>query len=140
MLSNNLVALGHEVEVVTLDTKGDLKKIDCLNGVSVRRFRGFAPKNCYFFPSPKATAYLKLVKADIVHAHSLNALLVPACWLAVRKRRDISFVLSPHHSPSGTAWHTKMFWKPYKPMARRVIKSANRLHCVSDYEARLVKE
>lgn len=141
MLSSNLVALGHDVEVVTLDTRGGLKKLDCLEGARVRRFRGFAPKNCYFFPFPDVISYLKSVKADIVHAHSLNALLVPACWFAVRKRmKSTSFVLSPHHHPAGSAWHTKIFWKPYKPLARKVVRSASRVHCVSKYEARLVWE
>lgn len=141
MLSKNLVSLGHTVEVVTLDTSGGLEKSDCLAGVSVRRFRGLAPKNCYFFPSPHVISYLKSVKADIIHAHSLNALLVPACWFAVRKRMEKTpFVLSPHHHPAGSVWHTRLFWKPYTPLAGYIVRSASKLHCVSEYEARLVKE
>lgn len=141
MLSKNLVAYGHAVEVVTLDPLGGLKKYDCFGGTRVRRFRGIAPSNCYFFPSPSVISYLKSVKADIVHAHSLNALLVPACWLAIRNRlTNISFVLSPHHHLAGSTWHTKMFWKPYEPLAGRIVRSAHKIHCVSRYEARLVKE
>lgn len=141
MLSKNLVVLGHDVEVVTLDPLGGLKKLDCFEGALVRRFRGIAPSNCYFFPSPSVISYLKSVKADVVHAHSINALLVPACWFAIRNRlTNISFVLSPHHHLAGSTWHTKMFWKPYDPLARHIIRSAHKIHCVSRYEARLVKE
>ncbi len=141
MLSKNLVARGHDVEVVTLDLSGRLKKLDCMEGILVRRFRGIAPSNCYFFPSPAVVSYLKSVKADVIHAHSINALLVPACWLAIRNRlANLSFVLSPHQHLAGSKWHTRMLWKPYESLAGHIVRSASKVHCVSKYESRLVKE
>ena len=141
MLSKNLVAQGHEVEVVTLDPSAKLKKSEYLEGVKVKRFYGIAPSNCYFVPSPTAISYLRSVRADVIHAHNIGALLVPAYWLAIRNKiDDFSFVLSPHHHLAGSTWHTKLFWKPYGPLARRIVQSARIVHCVSKYEAKLVKE
>jgi glycosyltransferase involved in cell wall biosynthesis len=140
MLSKNLFAIGHDVEVVTLDPSGGLKKLDCFDGIRVKRFRAIAPSNCYYFPSPSVISYLKSARADVVHAHSINALLVPACWLALRNRaKSLSFVLSPHHHLTGSSWHTRVLWKPYRSLAGRIVRSANRVHCVSRYEASLVK-
>jgi glycosyltransferase involved in cell wall biosynthesis len=141
MISRSLVRQGHAVEVVTLDASGKLDRIEDYEGVYVRRFSCLAPSNSYFLPSPRSISYLKSVEADIVHAHNIGALLVPSCWWAIRSRLDrISFVLSPHHHAAGNAWHTKMLWMPYRPLARHVVRSADAVHCVSEFEAGLVME
>lgn len=141
MISRNLVRQGHAVEVVTLDPSGKLNRFEDFEGVHVRRFSCLAPSNSYFLPSPSSISYLKSVKADIVHAHNIGALLVPSCWLAIRSRlRKISFVLSPHHHAAGSAWHTRMLWRPYGPLATHMVRSADVVHCVSEFEASLVRE
>jgi len=141
MLSKNLVQQGHEVEVVTLDPSLKLRRFEEDAGVYVRRFPCLAPSNSYFLPSPKVTSYLRDVKTDVVHAHNIGALLVPFCWLATRIRlKEIAFVLSPHHHSAGSTWHTEMFWTPYKPVARQIVRSAHAVHCVSECEAELVKD
>jgi glycosyltransferase involved in cell wall biosynthesis len=140
-LTKNLVKMGHEVEVVTLDVSGGLSKGDCFEGVKINRFRGLAPRNCYYVPSPNVVSYFKTVKADVVHGNSLNALLLPTCWIALRNRlTDFAFVLSPHNHPEGSTWHTRMFWKPYTPIAAVMVNSARQVHCVSNYEANVIKE
>jgi glycosyltransferase involved in cell wall biosynthesis len=107
----------------------------------VRRFPGFAPSNAYFIPSWGAYRYLREVEADLVHAHNIGALLVPACWLAIRGRRDrMRFVLSPHHHAEGSMWHTRVLWSPYGPVAGTSVRSADCVHCVSEYEAGLVRK
>jgi glycosyltransferase involved in cell wall biosynthesis len=140
-LTKNLVKMGHEVEVVTLDVAGGLLKSDCFEGAKVNRFRGLAPRNCYYIPSPGVVSYFKTVKADVVHGNSLNALLLPACWISFRSRlNDFAFVLSPHNHLEGSTWHTRMLWKPYTPIATNIVKSARQVHCVSDYEANVIKQ
>ncbi len=141
MVSKNLVKQGHEVEVVTLDPSLKLKKNEDDDGVYVRRFSCLAPSNTYFFPDPKVALYLRDVKADLLHAHNIGALLVPFCWLATKSRLEkVPFVLSPHHHFAGSTWHTTMFWMPYKPVAKLAVRSANVVHCVSEFEAKLVKD
>jgi len=141
MLSRNLVEQGHEVEVVTLDPSFKLERSEEVGGVHVRRFPCLAPSNMYFMPSMEVVRYLRSVEADVLHAHNLGALLVPLCWLAVGSRREgTAFVLSPHHHAAGSRWHARMLWRPYRPIARRVVESADVVHCVSDFEAQLVRD
>ena len=82
LLSLNLAQLGHQVQVITLDADHRGSRLEDYKGVKVRRFSCFAPFNAYFFPSPEALNFLGKVKADIVHAHNIGSIFVPACWFA----------------------------------------------------------
>jgi glycosyltransferase involved in cell wall biosynthesis len=139
MISRNLVKEGHEVEVVTLDVDGNLPPHEVIGGVCVNRFRGYAPSNAYFMPSRGAFRHLQSLKGDVIHAHNIGALLAPACWIAVRDRLGTTaFVLTPHHHTAGSHWHTRLLWRPYWPVARRVVRAADSVHCVSHFESKLV--
>jgi len=140
MLSKHLSNLGHEVSVVTLDPSGRLKSIDHCNGVTVRRFPCIAPANAYFLPSAKILPYLRSLSADVVHVHNIGALLVPATYFAVRRSpAGLKFVVSPHHHEEGSMWHTRLLWKPYGPLARRILRESDAVHCVSEFEAETVR-
>jgi glycosyltransferase involved in cell wall biosynthesis len=140
-VSRGLVERGHEVEVVTLDPSMSLEKNEDRGGVKVTRFPSFAPSNMYFIPSPTVISHLGSLEVDIVHAHCIGALLIPVCWLALRNRlEEITFVVSPHHHQSGSTWHARILWIPYYPLAKEVLRSADQVHCVSDYEASLVRK
>jgi glycosyltransferase involved in cell wall biosynthesis len=142
MLSRNLVESNIDVEVLTLDPTGKLKQEEEMWGIKVKRFSCLAPSNAYFIPSPKLLSYLESLKADVVHAHNVGSVLLPACSVAMRNRRNklkkLLYVVSPHHHEAGSLWHTKFFWAPYKPLARYAIKSADAVHCVSKFEANKV--
>ena len=138
-LSKGLVRLGHHVEVVTLDPTGSLSRESASDGVKLRRFACLAPSDAYFLPSPAAIEYISSRDVDVIHAHNIGSLLVPACFFANRiSPRRKAFVVSPHHHAAGSLWHTRAFWRPYKPLAREVIRSAGAVHCVSNFEASLV--
>ncbi len=137
-LSTALVTRGFEVEVVTLKVGRGLPEREVYRGVAVRRFRGYAPDGGYFIPSPGFYEYLKKTEADIFHLHNIGALTVPAAYLAIR-RKDNGYVLTPHYHKSGYKWHAKLLWKLYRPFARKIVKDANLVHCVSEYEASLVR-
>lgn len=140
-VSKQLVKLGHSVEVVTLDPSGKLPLREEIHGVPVRRFYGLAPANSYFMPHPKVYNYLRSVQADLFHVHNIAALLAPTCWLAIKeKRHQAGLVISPHHHAEGSLWHTRLLWKPYRPIASWMARSADVVHCVSEYEADLVRE
>jgi glycosyltransferase involved in cell wall biosynthesis len=139
-LSVNLARMGFEVEVLTLDIDGGLPSYEEYNGVNVRRFRGYAPDNCYFIPSLEFVEYLKKVRADVVHVHNIGSLLTPITTAAVSKNADrTKIVVTPHHHESGSKWHTKIGWFFYKPIAKLALLKANVIHAVSGYEASLIK-
>ncbi len=138
-LSRSLVDLGHEVEVVTLDPSMTLPRSELTDGVKVKRFGCFAPSNAYFFPSPSALEYIATAEHDIVHSHNIGSLLVPGTWLSRKiTRGNAGMVVSPHHHSAGSLWHTRLFWAPYRPLARRVLRDCAVVHCVSRFEASLV--
>ena len=139
MISRNLVKAGHEVEVVTLDVDGSLPSREEVDGVSINRFRGYAPSGAYFVPSRSAFRHLQSVEGDVVHAHNIGALLAPACWFAIRNRMGTTaFVMTPHHHTAGSQWHTRLLWEPYWPVARRTVRAADSVHCVSNFESKVV--
>lgn len=138
-ISVNLVRMGHEVEVVTLDPGGDLPDSETYMGVRVRRFRGYAPQGAYFVPSLRLVEYLRKLDSDVVHFHNLGSLLTPIGIWALKSRRARK-VLTPHYHESGSTWHTKLMWIPYRPVARAALNSVDVVHAVSEYEEDLLRE
>ena len=139
-LSVNLARMGFEVEVLTLDVDGGLPPYEEYGDVRVRRFRGYAPDNCYFIPSLEFVKYVKGVRADVVHVHNVGSVLTPITIDAVRGGAGKARVIAtPHHHESGSRWHTKIGWLFYKPIAKRALLKADAIHAVSEYEASLIK-
>lgn len=143
-LSVNLAKMGFEVEVLTLNTDGSLPGYEEYMGVYVRRFKGYAPDNCYFIPSMEFVEHLKRVEADVVHIHNIGSVLTPVAITVVNRSRRSKgkprIVVSPHHHESGSKWHTKIAWFFYKPIARYSLSNVDVLHAVSEYEAFLIKK
>jgi len=138
-ISTRLAAKGLSVEVVTLDIDGGLPCEEVYRDVYVKRFRGYAPDGGYFIPSIEFYRYLKSREADVFHLHNIGALTVPAAYTALRSVGR-SYVITPHYHRSGYKWHAKMLWRLYRPIARKILRGAEAIHCVSSYEASLVKD
>jgi len=138
-ISTRLAAKGFNVEVVTLDIDGDLPREEVYRGVYIKRFRGYAPDGGYFIPSIDFYRYLKSRETDVFHLHNIGALTVPAAYMAL-KSSGKSYVMTPHYHRSGYKWHAKALWRFYRPIARRILKDSEVVHCVSGYEASLVRD
>jgi glycosyltransferase involved in cell wall biosynthesis len=91
-ISDRLVKNGHEVEVITTDPTGKLRKSELINGVEVTRFRSLAPGDAYYL-SPQIYPYLKKNAFDIIHAHSYHAL--PALFAALANPGS-KLIFTPH--------------------------------------------
>jgi 1,2-diacylglycerol 3-alpha-glucosyltransferase len=134
-ISERLVLEGHDVEVITTDPTGKLKKKDIINGVKVTRFRSFAPGNAYYF-APQIYIYLKKNKYDVVHAHSYHAL--PALFTAISEHKK-KFVFSPYYHRGGHTQFRNLLHKPYKLFGKMVFSRADTIICISEYEKGLVE-
>ncbi len=134
-ISERLVLEGHEVEVITTDPSGKLKKSDIINGVKVTRFKSFAPGNAYFF-APQIYSYLKSHNYDVIHAHSYHAL--PALFAALSERKK-KFVFSPYYHRGGHTPFRNLLHKPYKFFGKIIFSRADTVICISEYEKRLVE-
>lgn len=134
-ISERLVLKGHEVEVITTDPSGKLKKEDIINGVKVTRFKSFAPGNAYFF-APQIYIYLKNRNYDIIHAHSYHAL--PALFAALSERKK-KFVFSPYYHRGGHTPFRNLLHRPYKFFGKMIFSRADTVICISEYEKKLVE-
>jgi glycosyltransferase involved in cell wall biosynthesis len=132
------IAKKFDVEVLTTDPGGKLPKVEEIDGVTVRRFRSFAPSDAYYF-SLELYRYLKKHnnKYDLVHAHNYHAF--PALFAALTKREN-KFVFTPHYHAAGHSFFRNMLHKPYKSIGKRIYETADAIICVSNYEKRLVQK
>ena len=134
-IAERLVKKGHKVEVVCTDPSGVHPKNDFINGVSITRFRSFAPHDAYFF-SPKMASYLKTLDAEILHAHGYHAFPALFAMTAARNKR---FIFTPHYHGKGHTSLRNMLLTFYNPFGRAIFHRANWIICVSEYEKNLIK-
>ncbi|MCC4767075.1 glycosyltransferase [Methanosarcina sp. DH1] len=134
-ISERLVKAGHDVEVITTDPTGKLRKQEIINGVRVIRFRSFAPGNAYYF-APQIHTYLKKHDYDIIHAHSYHAF--PA-FFASLSRHSGKFVFTPHYHRHGHTTFRDLLHKPYRLFGKIIFSRADSVICVSEYEKKLVE-
>jgi len=125
-----------EVEVLTTDPTGRYSKVEEINGFIVRRFKSIAPSNSYYF-SLEMYRFLKRHSSDydIIHAHNYHAF--PALFAALTKGRN-KLVFTPHYHGKGHSLFRNILHKPYKILAWQILKKADKVICVSNYEKRLI--
>ncbi len=133
-VSERLVEMGFDVEVICTDPTGNLPKHEITNGVKVTRFKSIAPGDAYFF-APQIYYYLKDQSYDIIHAHSYHAL--PALFAALAKNGR-RLIFTPHYHREGHTLFRNLLHKPYKLIGSKIFEKADKVICVSDYEKRNV--
>jgi len=134
-ISERLVKAGHDVEVITTDPTGKLKKQEIINGVKVIRFKSFAPGNAYYL-APQIYTYLKKRDYDIIHAHSYHAF--PAFFASLGRRNAI-LVFTPHYHRHGHTAFRDLLHKPYRFLGKIIFSRADSVICVSEYERKLIE-
>jgi glycosyltransferase involved in cell wall biosynthesis len=135
-ISERLVKNGHEVEVITTDPTGKLRKKEFISGVEVTRFRSLAPGDAYYL-APQMYPYIKKNDFDIVHIHSYHAF--PALFAVLAKPKG-KFIFTPHYHRSGHTFFRNLLHKPYRFLGRILFSRADRVICVSEYERELLTE
>lgn len=137
-VSERLVKIGFEVEVLSTVQSKKLLKEEVINGVLVKRFSSWAPGEAYYI-SNDLKKYLNKNSGDydVVHAHSYHAL--PAFYAAVAKKQNKLLVTSHYHG-SGHTFFRSLLHIPYKHFGGRIFDRADKIICVSKYEKRLILE
>ena len=135
-LSEHFVKRGHSVTVYTTDPLGVLDTAEEINGVSVRRFKSWAPNDAYFISmSLKQCLKKELNQYNIVHAHSYHA--IPALYALHSHPKH--FFFSGHYHGGGHTPVRKILHIPYKVIAKNLFTRAERVFCVSHFEKSLVE-
>ncbi len=133
------LAKDSEVEVITTDPYGGLPTYEQVQGVSVRRFKAWAP-NDSIYHSIAMYRYLRKHSADydIVHANSYHAL--PAFYSAETKTSN-KLVFTPHFH--GTVGHSKLrtlLHIPYRILGARVFAKSDRIIYCTKFEKNKIIE
>lgn len=131
--SRKLQERGIDVEVYATDPTGKLPKLENVEGITVHRFRSFAPNNVYFF-APKLFSALKEVNnVDIIHAHTYQAYPSLAAALA-KKQNKVPLVFTPHFHPVGGTLLRSALQKIYGILGGYTFDQADVIIAVSRYE------
>ena len=135
-ISEGLTSQGFEVDVVTTDPSRRLPKEELIDGVAIRRFKGWAPNEAYFF-SESLRKYLFRVSRDydVVHAHGYHAF--PALYATLAKRSN-HLVFTPHYHGKGHTFFRNLLLVPYKIVGAKAFQKADKVICVSNYERRQI--
>jgi len=123
------LAKKYEVSVFTTYSSGKLPRKEEIKGVSVRRFRCFAPSEAYHF-SLGLLKELKKVKFDVVHGHAFHAFPLFFSRYAQRQK----YVVTPHYHGIGHTAFRNFLLKLYKPIGKKALEEADKIICVSNYE------
>jgi glycosyltransferase involved in cell wall biosynthesis len=133
-ISERLVKRGFDVEVICTDPSGRLKRHEIINGVSVTRFRSYAPHDAYYF-APQIYFYIKDQGFDLIHVHSYHALPALFASLAKKSRR---LIFTPHYHRRGHTLIRNLLHKPYRIIGGKIFEIADKVICVSEYEKSMV--
>ena len=131
-VGKRMVALGHQVSVVTTDPAGTLPKYAVDNGINVTRVRAWPRGRDYYF-SPNLYKKILHAKCDIIHFQGYHNFVPPIGMLAAI-RREIPFVLTFH-----SGGHSSRLRNAVRGAQLLILKPllsrADRLIGVSEYEA-----
>jgi glycosyltransferase involved in cell wall biosynthesis len=130
-VSRRLAGKGHEVQVLTSDLRrGEESHVE-LDGVSVSRMGSFAPGG-KLHVQPLHWLSGSDVRWDVVHVHNYHsATAVLAALGPVRSR----LVFTPHYHGAGSTRLTDLLMRPYRTVAGRAVRGADRVVAVSNWEA-----
>ena len=103
------------------------------------RFKSIAPGQSYYF-SLKLRNFLKqhAKDFDIIHAHAYHSFPSLFAGSAVNIEANEKFVFTPHYHAGGHTIFRSMLHIPYKYVGKKTFSAANKIICVSSYEAALV--
>ena len=135
-ISERLVTQGHDVEVVTTDSSGKLKKYEIINGVRIIRFKSFSPNNAFFF-SPEMYFFLKKRNYDVIHAHNYHAF--PSLFAALAKN-DARLVFNPYFHGKGHTFFRNILHVPYKLLGNYIFNQSDKIVCISKYEQKKLQK
>jgi glycosyltransferase involved in cell wall biosynthesis len=129
-ISERLVARGHDVTVFAADAGAEVPERETRNGVSVRRFRGFAPGGA-FHVAPGTGVAVRRANPDVIHAHNYHSLPL---FFAALGGRGARFVATPHYHGGSASDLRDRLLALYRPIGGWAIRAADEVIAVSEWE------
>jgi glycosyltransferase involved in cell wall biosynthesis len=135
-ISERLVKNGYAIDVLTTDPTGKLPKCEEINGVVVKRFKSFAPHESYHFSIALRKFLLKNTEEyQIIHAHSYHTFTT---MYAMEAKKNNKLIFTPRYHGGGHTFFRDLLHVPYKFVGKRIMRDADRIICLSNYEKGLL--
>lgn len=135
-VSERLAARGHDVTVFAADAGKDVSRREARNGVSVRRFSGFAPSDAIHV-APGISVAVRRADPDVVHAHNYHSLPILLASIGVS---DARFVVTPHYHGGSASDLRDRLLSLYRPLGGWVLRQADEVIAVSEWEREQLRE
>ncbi|WP_224269129.1 glycosyltransferase family 4 protein [Haloprofundus salinisoli] len=136
-VSEELVARGHDVTVVTADAGSGVSRRERRNGVRIRRCRGVAPGGAFHFAPGVAQVVADAdADVDVVHAHNYHSFPLALAALRVGSR---AFVATPHYHGSSADSLRDRLLGLYRPIGGWALRRADAIVAVSEWERAQLK-
>jgi glycogen synthase len=130
-VTRRLVARDVAVDVLTVDTTGELSKQETLDGAPVRRVRSWPDGADYRF-APAIAAHVRRGNRDVVHIQCYQTLVAPIAMLAAARAR-IPYVLTFHGGGHSSRWRHASRRRQLQ-LLRPLFARAARLIATADWE------
>mgnify|MGYP000150211300 CR=1 FL=1 len=143
-VSASLTALGHKVQIICChkDAEENNKQYT-LRGITCIRW----PISSYGIPknSNKLRNHLTRVlrDIDILHLHNVHNPFIYFIWKAWQKQSEDQrprLIITPHYHGTGHTLLAKTLWIPWRRIVKIMLRSACRVHAVSEYEKSLLEK
>ena len=145
-IAERLAKMNYEVTILTGEPHTSIPAEEEINGVHVIRWPTWAPGNAYHIPRQK-NKLDKLIdrlarETDVVHVHSAHAILPVYVGIRMREINSImKLVFSPHYHAHGHTLIRELAWRVlWRKYVRKLIKYADKIHAVSNVEAKRIIE
>lgn len=112
-VSGRLADLGVGVTVAAADNEGTRKKLERLEGITVRRVRAWPRHRDYLF-APDLYRLVSAPEWDLLHVQSWYTAVPPLAMLAAL-RAGTPYVVTPHGG------HASVLRRPFRPAQRRAL-------------------
>jgi glycosyltransferase involved in cell wall biosynthesis len=145
-ISHELARMGIFIDILTMKNHVVLNRLEYYSG-RIRVFRewGYSLSNAYFIPSHKFVERLMGIirgnNYDAIHIHNIGSISTPISLLILKKllrEKYSETILTPHHHEAGSRFDTRIMWLFYKPLIRKIIRLADKIHAVSILEKYLL--
>jgi glycosyltransferase involved in cell wall biosynthesis len=128
------LARDNDVTVYVTDSRKHFPRRESINGVTVERFKRFAPSDSYFLSWDMLLA-LRKANFDIVQAHCYHAF--PMHFARLAKCRK--FIVTTHFHGVGHSTFRNSLIRLLKPFGKKTLEKADRIVAVSEYEKALIR-
>lgn len=141
-----LVKRGHHCRVLTVNRQSSDYVDEIINGVEVKRIGprgskylyGLSPA-MYRYIRGDASSWLRRADVDIVHINMYHNLLsLQLAYLLRNCGKPVIF--TPRYNALGRSQFSHLLLKLYQPLGKQIFRHADKVVCVSEYEAMLVRK